>query len=167
MAKNKKFRLVDAILSVITVVFVAEAAAPAAAIGNSQFFWWIFLIIAFLLPYGLVVSELGTTYDDEGGLYDWVRRAFGDKWGSRVSWYENRRQSNNLAWGEWALQDARTRETGEVTPFAALIYDLNEHLSVYASYADIFQPQSTYTDESGSPLQPKTGASYELGIKGE
>ena len=70
MAKNKKFRLVDAILSVITVVFVAEAAAPAAAIGNSQFFWWIFLIIAFLLPYGLVVSELGTTYDDEGGLYD-------------------------------------------------------------------------------------------------
>ena len=71
---NKKFRLIDAILSVITVVFVAEAAAPAAAIGNSQFFWWIFLIIAFLLPYGLVVSELGTTYDDEGGLYDWVRR---------------------------------------------------------------------------------------------
>ena len=70
MAKNKKFRLVDAILSVITVVFVAEAAAPAAAIGNSQFFRWIFLIIAFLLPYGLVVSELGTTYDDEGGLYD-------------------------------------------------------------------------------------------------
>ncbi len=87
MAKEKKFRLIDAILSVITVVFVAEAAAPAAAIGNSQFFWWIFLIIAFLLPYGLVVSELGTTYDDEGGLYDWVRRAFGDKWASRVSWY--------------------------------------------------------------------------------
>ena len=87
MAKNKKFRLIDAILSVITVVFVAEAAAPAAAIGNSQFFWWIFLIIAFLLPYGLVVSELGTAYDDEGGLYDWVRRAFGDTWGSRVSWY--------------------------------------------------------------------------------
>ncbi|OUO86537.1 amino acid:proton antiporter [Gordonibacter sp. An230] len=84
---TKKFRLIDAILSVITVVFVAEAAAPAAAIGNSQFFWWIFLIIAFLLPYGLVVSELGTTYDDEGGLYDWVRRAFGDRWGSRVSWY--------------------------------------------------------------------------------
>ena len=27
------------------------------------------------------------TYDDEGGLYDWVRRACGDKWASRVSWY--------------------------------------------------------------------------------
>lgn len=87
MAGKKRFRLFDAILSVICVVFVAEAAAPAAAIGNSQYFWWIFLIIAFLLPYGFVVSELGTTYDDEGGLYDWVRRAFGANWGSRVSWY--------------------------------------------------------------------------------
>ncbi|SDM80525.1 APC family permease [Actinomyces ruminicola] len=84
----KQFRLVDVILSVICVVFVAEAIAPAAAIGNSQFFWWVFLIIAFLLPYGLVVSELGTTYsDDEGGLYDWVRRAFGDTWAARVAWY--------------------------------------------------------------------------------
>ena len=40
------------------------------------------------MPYGLIVCELGTTYaDDEGGIADWVRRAFGDKWGSRVSWY--------------------------------------------------------------------------------
>ncbi|WP_080803187.1 APC family permease [Arabiibacter massiliensis] len=88
MAKKKKFRMIDAILTVICVVFVAEAAAPAAVIGNQQFFWWIFLIIAYLLPYGLIVCELGTTYaDDPGGIADWVRRAFGDRWGSRVSWY--------------------------------------------------------------------------------
>lgn len=85
--KKKKFKLSDAILSVICVVFVAEAAAPVAAIGNSQYFWWIFLIIAFLLPYGLISSELGTTYDGDGGLYDWVRRAFGNKWGARASWF--------------------------------------------------------------------------------
>ena len=57
MAK-KKFRLIDVILSLICVVFVAEAIAPAAAIGNSQFFWWIFLIVTFLIPYGLAVAEL-------------------------------------------------------------------------------------------------------------
>ena len=87
MEQRKKFRLADVVLSVICVVFVAEAAAPVASIGNSQYFWWVFMMIAFLLPYGMISSELGTTYDDEGGLYDWVRRAFGDKWGSRVSWY--------------------------------------------------------------------------------
>ncbi|MDH6365360.1 amino acid transporter [Enterococcus sp. PF1-24] len=85
--KKKKFSLMSAILSVICVVFVAEAAAPVAAIGNSQFFWWIFLLVAFLLPYGLISSELGTTYIGDGGIYDWVTKAFGHRWGSRVSWY--------------------------------------------------------------------------------
>ena len=85
MAK-KKFRLVDAILSVICVVFTIEAAAPASAMGNVQFFWWIVLIVTFLLPYGLVVAELGTAFDSEGGLYDWVRLGLGDKWGARCSW---------------------------------------------------------------------------------
>jgi len=66
MESNKKFSLFSAILSVICVVFVAEAAAPVAAIGNSQFFWWLFLLIAFLLPYGLISSELGTTYIGDG-----------------------------------------------------------------------------------------------------
>lgn len=85
--KKRKFSLFSAILSVICVVFVAEAAAPVAAIGNSQYFWWIFLMLTFLLPYGLISSELGTTYEGEGGIYDWVTKAFGHRWGSRVAWY--------------------------------------------------------------------------------
>lgn len=84
---KKKFSLFSAILSVICVVFVAEAAAPVAAIGNSQYFWWIFLMLTFLLPYGLISSELGTTYEGDGGIYDWVTKAFGHRWGSRVAWY--------------------------------------------------------------------------------
>ena len=84
---KKKLSFLTVISTVICVVFVCEAAAPAAAIGNSQFFWWIFLIITFLLPYGMVVAELGTTYDGEGGIYDWVRDGLGDKWGARISYY--------------------------------------------------------------------------------
>lgn len=84
----KKFRLSDVVLSVICVVFVAEAAAPVAGLGNSQFFWWLFMIAAFLLPYGLISSELGTAYQGEGGLYDWVAAAYpGTRWGARVSWW--------------------------------------------------------------------------------
>ena len=64
MGGKKKFSFVSVILSVICVVFVCEAAAPAAAIGNQQFFWRIFLIITFLLPYGMVAAELGTVYDE-------------------------------------------------------------------------------------------------------
>ncbi|MGU9828502.1 TonB-dependent siderophore receptor [Pseudomonas sp. LF242] len=116
---------------------------------------------------GGTVKETATQY----GTYATLRLRLAEPLlfivGSRVSWYENRRQSNNLAWGEWAVQDARTRETGEVTPFAALIYDLDENLSVYASYADIFQPQSSYATIDGAALKPQIGDNYELGIKGE
>ena len=87
MAEKKGLSFLTIISTVICVVFVCEAAVPAAAMGNVQFFWWIFLIITFLLPYGLVVAELGTTYDSDGGLYDWVREGLGDTWAARVSWY--------------------------------------------------------------------------------
>ena len=88
MDERKKFRLADVILSVICVVFVAEAAAPVASIGNSQYFWWLFMMVAFLLPYGMISSELGTAYPGDGGLYDWIHKAFPKtKWGARASWY--------------------------------------------------------------------------------
>ncbi|MFB6467206.1 APC family permease [Cytobacillus sp. Hz8] len=87
MEKQKKLRLFDSVLLAVTVVLVAESVAPAAAIGPSQFFWWALLLVAFFLPYGLVSAELGTTYEDEGGIYDWVKRAFGPKNGGRVAWF--------------------------------------------------------------------------------
>jgi len=86
MEKKKKFRLFDAILATVCITLVAESVMPTAAIGNSQYFWWIFLIIAFCVPYGMISAELGTTYQSEGGMYDWVKRAFGAKWASRVAW---------------------------------------------------------------------------------
>lgn len=88
MSENtKKFRIFDAVLAAVCIILVVESVAPAAAIGNSQFFWWIFILIGFFLPYGLISAELGTTYEGEGGIYDWVKRAYGEKWGSRIAWY--------------------------------------------------------------------------------
>lgn len=86
MVKKKKFKLIDAILATVCITLVAESVAPTAAIGNSQYFWWILLIVAFCLPYGLITAELGSTFDSEGGMYDWVKKAFGKKWAGRVAW---------------------------------------------------------------------------------
>ena len=84
--KKKKFKLVDAILGTVCLTLVCESVMPTAAIGNQQYFWWIFLLIAFCLPYGMITAELGTSYPSEGGMYDWVKRAFGPKWAGRVAW---------------------------------------------------------------------------------
>lgn len=87
METKKKFSMIELFATVITVILVVEAAAPVAAIGNSQVFWWILLTIIFLLPYGLIASELGTTYQSEGGMVDWIDCALGHKWAARSAWY--------------------------------------------------------------------------------
>jgi Outer membrane receptor for ferric coprogen and ferric-rhodotorulic acid len=51
-----------------------------------------------------------------------------------------------------------------ITPYAGLVYDINDIWSAYASYTSIFQPQ-TYRDQKGSYLSPVTGKSYETGLK--
>ena len=86
MAK-KNFKLLDSVLMAVIVILVVEAAAPAAAIGTSQFFWWIALFILFFIPYGFISAELGSAYIGEGGIYDWVKRAFGYKMATRAGWY--------------------------------------------------------------------------------
>ena len=83
---KKKFKLMDAILGTVCLTLVCESVMPTAAIGNSQYFWWIFLLLCFCVPYGMITAELGTTYPSEGGMYDWVKRAFGPKWAGRVAW---------------------------------------------------------------------------------
>lgn len=86
--------------------------------------------------------------------------------GARVSWYTTRSDTVNL------LTDVTTvgREVNydrEVTPYAGLVYDLNRTYSLYASYADIFTPQTTQFTSSGALLDPIVGANYEVGVKGE
>ncbi|WAJ37589.1 TonB-dependent siderophore receptor [Pseudomonas sp. GOM7] len=58
------------------------------------------------------------------------------------------------------------KNSGKVVPYAGVVYDLNEQYSLYASYTEIFSPQ-TKTDISGSRLAPLEGVNYEVGIKGE
>ncbi|CAI8831936.1 Ferripyoverdine receptor [Pseudomonas sp. IT-P44] len=59
---------------------------------------------------------------------------------------------------------ASYKEHGVVTPYAGVVYDLNDVYSVYASYTSIYQPQ-TNKDASGMTLAPVEGVSYETGLK--
>lgn len=51
------------------------------------------------------------------------------------------------------------------TPYAGLLYDITPNHTVYASYTDVFNPQ-TYYDMDGNLLDPVVGSNYELGWKG-
>ncbi|ODN68217.1 TonB-dependent siderophore receptor [Methylophaga muralis] len=53
-----------------------------------------------------------------------------------------------------------------VTPYAGLIYEINDIYSTYVSYTDIFNPQDAQ-DRNGNYLDPLEGENYEAGIKAE
>lgn len=57
-------------------------------------------------------------------------------------------------------------ESGVVTPYAGVVYDINDVHSVYASYTSIFKPQSA-RDRTGAFLDPREGNNYEMGLKSE
>jgi len=70
-------------------------------------------------------------------------------------------------WKYKAEDDSGNRVfNNELTPYAGLIYDLNENHSIYVSYTDIFNPQS-YKNINGAYLDPIVGKNCETGIKGE
>ncbi|MEM0953176.1 MAG: TonB-dependent siderophore receptor [Pseudomonadota bacterium] len=54
----------------------------------------------------------------------------------------------------------------EVTPYIGFVYDLNRSMSLYASVAESFAPQTARTIEN-EVLEPRVGEQYELGLKGE
>lgn len=83
---KKAFRGIDMTLFTVAAILVIDTLAPSAAIGPSSISWWIITLVLFFIPYGLITAELGTTYPEQGGLYVWVRNAFGERWAARTTW---------------------------------------------------------------------------------
>ncbi|WP_230657342.1 TonB-dependent siderophore receptor [Psychrobacter sp. I-STPA10] len=50
------------------------------------------------------------------------------------------------------------------TPYAGVVYDINNNHSLYVNYADIFKPQEE-RKENGDYLDPIRGTNYEIGVK--
>ncbi|QNH23157.1 TonB-dependent siderophore receptor [Xanthomonas sp. GW] len=59
---------------------------------------------------------------------------------------------------------AYTSRQKETTPYAGLVYTIDDVWSTYVSYTDIFQPQTSRT-RTGAYLDPVIGKSYEAGVK--
>lgn len=96
------------------------------------------------------------------GVYGTLRMQVADPvtlvLGGRLSWYD---------YQDKLTPSSNFKQTREFTPYGGVLVDLTSQWTVYASYADIFEPQSSYKTVSGSPLKPAIGSNYELGIKGE
>lgn len=99
------------------------------------------------------------TETDQYGIYGQWRIKPIDKLtligGGRFSWYDAQSGTSEV------------KVNGEFTPYAGIIYDLTDRLSAYASYTEIFQPQSSLEYATKDILDPRTGEQYEIGLKAE
>lgn len=86
-ASRPAFRMFDMVLFSVAAMLLLSQLTVTAAVGTTAVFWTVLIIALFFVPYGLVTSELGSAYPDAGGIYAWVVRAFGNRWGTRVSWW--------------------------------------------------------------------------------
>ena len=105
---------------------------------------------------------------DQEGLYVTTRWDLADPLkvilGARLDWYDSTSIYNET--NDQYYTSGKTKETRHLTRYAGVIYDLDDNHSVYASYTDIFQPQSEKNSD-GAGIKPITGENYEVGIKGE
>ena len=85
----------DLVLVTVCAILTIDTLASSAAMGFSWFSWWIITMTVFFIPYGLITAELGSAWPGEGGVYIWVREAFGPRWGSTAAWLY---WINNATW---------------------------------------------------------------------
>ncbi|WP_312511849.1 TonB-dependent siderophore receptor [Massilia sp.] len=97
------------------------------------------------------------------GLYGMARFSLSDRLkaivGARVTNYEK-------AGGRVGGEQYVLKYDHEITPYAGLVFDLDDTYSLYASHTSIFQPQNR-KDLAGDQLDPIEGKASEAGIKGE
>ncbi|MCW2269822.1 outer membrane receptor for ferric coprogen and ferric-rhodotorulic acid [Pseudomonas sp. JUb96] len=82
--------------------------------------------------------------------------------GGRFSWYRGDFYTTTLSTGATNNDDKRV--DGRFTPYGGLVYDLTERHALYASYSQVYKPQSD-VDSSGRVLKPREGDQYEFGLK--
>lgn len=85
----------DLVLFTVCAILTIDTLASSAAMGASWFSWWLITMTVFFIPYGLITAELGSAWPGEGGIYIWVREAFGPRWGSTAAWLY---WINNATW---------------------------------------------------------------------
>ncbi|MEZ9144297.1 APC family permease [Vibrio sp. 10N.286.52.C3] len=85
--EDKKMGITPLALFSLCAVLVVDTLTASASIGVSSIGWWLLILVVFVLPYGLITSELSSAYPGEGGIYDWVKKAFGSNWAIRTTWF--------------------------------------------------------------------------------
>ena len=109
VAKAKRPRRVLTVFGITmmtTAIITSINGAPTMAEwGFSLVFVYILVAIVFLIPAALISAELATGWPADGGVYVWVREAFGERFGFVAVWMQ---WAENVIWFPSVLSVAVT-----------------------------------------------------------
>lgn len=92
---NKKISFASLVILIIAAIDNMRNLPAAALFGSSLIFFFILSAIIFLVPTALVAAELSAVFPENGGIYQWVNRAFGKKWAMVAIWLQ---WINTMVW---------------------------------------------------------------------
>jgi glutamate:GABA antiporter len=76
----------DLVLFNLVAVIGLRWLSTAAKAGPGSIALWVLAGLFFFVPQGLVVTELASRFPQEGGIYQWTKRALGEKHGYVCGW---------------------------------------------------------------------------------
>ena len=76
----------DLVLFNIVAILSLRWTATAAAAGASSLIMWVVAALLFFIPMGIAVSALSARFPNEGGIYAWTKRSFGEGHGFLCGW---------------------------------------------------------------------------------
>ncbi|WP_319379245.1 amino acid permease [uncultured Methanocorpusculum sp.] len=83
-----KLSLTAFILITFAAIMSMRTFPSQSVVGWQSIFFCLLAFIVYLIPASLVSAELATGWPQEGGVYVWVKEAFGEKWGFTAIWLQ-------------------------------------------------------------------------------
>ena len=74
---RREFKYLDMIFYTVAALIGLDTIGAFAANGTQALTWLVISAITFLFPYALLIAELGSTFTQEGGMYEWCKMAGG------------------------------------------------------------------------------------------
>jgi glutamate:GABA antiporter len=74
---RKDFAFLDMIFYTLAALIGLDTIGAFAANGTQALTWLVISAVTFLFPYALLTAELGSTFTQEGGMYEWCKMAGG------------------------------------------------------------------------------------------
>ena len=86
--KSKKISVFTLVMINVIAIDSLRSIAINAQYGSSLIFYYIIAALFFFIPSALVAAELASTWPERGGIYVWIKEAFGVRAGFLVVWLQ-------------------------------------------------------------------------------